>query len=354
MVSALQIAFPQPKWLVETGPDADIVISTRCRLARNLAAYPFPWRATERQRREIAQTLLQAVDGSPTFDRAIRILRNEIDDSTVIQLIERRLCSSNWWISEPSRWLVMSPDAVRSLLINEEDHLRLQAILPGLQVESSLELAQAAERELAERAEFALSDEIGFLTSSLGNAGTGLRLSVMLHLPALAATEHLPEVLHAAAELGSAVRGAYGEGSSATGALYQVSNTRACFVETYRILNRVRASTNYLVEAERQARLEQFGDEAGRRSLREATDDVLRLLFQEDAAQSRLLGMVSVLRLAAAEGILPVDLAECAAWITIAGAAPAPSGGPTAVTYEAIQRTAAIRHRVRLALDTLK
>jgi protein arginine kinase len=291
------------------------------------------------------------VDGSPLFERASRIPRDRLDGTEIRNLVELRLANPSWWDMGSDRWAVVSQDAIRSLLINEEDHLRLQAILPGLQVEFSLRAAEDAERQLAQRLELAWRDGIGFLTSSLSNAGTGLRLGVMLHLPALSATNDLENVLSAASELGCAVRGAYGEGSSATGAFYQVSNTRACFVETYRIVDRVRASALYLIEAERKARRAQFADGPGKRSLREATADVLRLLFEEDAAQPRLLGLVSILRLAAAEGVLPVDLAECAAWITIAGASPAPTEDHASETsFQAIQRTAAIRQRVRRAL----
>lgn len=351
-VSGLQPTHSDPRWLTETGPESDVVVSTRCRLARNLDGCPFPWRATEKQRREIALAILSAVDGSKAFGRGFRVSRDGLAADQIKRLIELRLSSSDWWQGGSARWLVACPDGVCSLLVNEEDHLRLQAIMPGLQVESCLSAANEVERQLSNRLEFARKEDIGFLTASLTNAGTGLRMSVMLHLPALSASEELPKILSAAAGLGSAVRGSYGEGSSATGAFYQVSNSQGCFVETYRIVARVRASAGYLVEAEREARRAQFSDEAGRQSLREATADVLRLLFSQEAGQSRLLGLVSMLRLAAAEGVLPIDLAECAAWIPIAGASPGAGRENSAETYQAIQRTATIRQRVRRALGS--
>src|SRR5438876_922457 len=145
-LKSLYAGLSEPKWRSETGPDADIVVSTRCRLARNLPAYPFPWRASERMRRETAQVMLEAVDSSEAFAQAARISHVALGESTIRQLVELRLCSTEWWHPGSARWLVVSVDGVRSLLINEEDHLRLQAILPGLQVESSLERAIEAEQ----------------------------------------------------------------------------------------------------------------------------------------------------------------------------------------------------------------
>src|SRR6187431_2240549 len=121
-----------PRWLLEDGPEGDVVLSTRCRLARNLEELPFPWRAPERQRRELAQAALSAVDGSSLLERSARIPRDGLAEKDLLRLVEMRLASSHWWEAGSLRWLIAAADGVTSLLVNEEDHLRIQAILPGL------------------------------------------------------------------------------------------------------------------------------------------------------------------------------------------------------------------------------
>lgn len=349
MTSGCALA-PRPRWLTESGPNNDVVLSTRCRVARNLADIPFPWRATEGERKQVAETILAAVQrASGDLARARAIPGERLDEEQTARLLEWRYVSRDWARGGPHRWLLIAPDRATSLLVNEEDHVRLQTILPGLQVESVLSRAEQAERALASAISFAWEERMGFLTTSLTNAGTGVRVSALLHLAGLAVSESREAVLEAATEVGCAVRGLYGEGTQGTGELFQVSNTGAYGLDLPQIAARIEAATHYLTEAERRARRERFGSQEGRDALAASCAEALRSLFRQEAAPRRLLPLVSVLRLAVAEGILPGSLAQTAEWVTLAGVEAAQAGSVERVTerFEAVRRSAALRQHLR-------
>jgi protein arginine kinase len=341
---------PTPRWQRETGPDSDVVISSRCRLARNIEGFPFPWRASDGELKHSAEMALNAIRRSGgIFSSGFNYQGERLAPETLSRLLEFRYASLEWTRSTSHRWLVITPDGSASLMLNEEDHLRFQAILPGLQVESVYSLAREAVEQLEVSLRYAEKADIGYLTASLTNAGTGLRLSALLHLPGLSSSQELETILEAAEQTGCAVRGVYGEGTHGTGELFQVSNSYTFRADPLQIVTRVNAATSYLVDAERRARHERFSSSHGRSALREATQEALGLLMQEEAAQERLLSLVSVLRLAVAEGILEGNLAETAEWIAIAGPADK-KGGSDALSrsrFEAVRRTSAIRQRLR-------
>lgn len=343
---------PPPQWLTDAGPECDVVLSTRCRLARNLAGVPFPWRAMEGQRKQVAQAVLDAVERCGTeLGQARRVCGDALDTATTTPLLEWQYASWVWMESGMHRWLLAWPDRVTSLLVNEEDHLRLQAILPGLQVESSLEAVYRIEHTLAAVLSFARDERIGFLTASLNNAGTGLRASVLLHLAGLAASTRLLTVLEAAAEVGCSVRGLYGEGTRGTGNLFQVSNTCSFGMEPVRVAERVVSAVKYIVEAERLARQEQFGTASGRALLRNTAENTLHRLFHAEQTIQRLLPLVSVLRLAVAEGVLPGDLVRTHEWVALAGVEDAQVHSME--HFEVVRRSAALRQRLRKSLQEI-
>jgi protein arginine kinase len=341
---------PRPLWMQETGADNDVVVSTRCRLARNLAGFPFPWRATELQRKQVAETTLEAVQraGGP-FAEAREIAADTLTPEQSARLLEWRYASQDWLRGGSNRWLIIARDTRTSLLINEEDHLRLQTLLPGLQVESTLEEAYRAESALSQQLAFAQEESIGYLTASLANAGAAMRLSVLVHLAGLAVSETLEATLEAVVGIGCSVRGLYGEGTQGIGELFQVSNTFTYGTSPERIAERVELAARYLAEAERRARRQAFGAEPGRTALAEAAQEALQQLFQAENPPRRLLPLVSILRLAIAEGILQTGLAQTAEWVALAGADAALSGPSERASerFQAIQRSASLRQRLR-------
>jgi protein arginine kinase len=218
-------------WLTEPGPEGDVVVSSRVRLARNLADYPFvtklaPERAVELAER-VKEPLCALRIGGPMhwvpIHDAPAILRLCLRER---HLVSRDLApSAEERAALPGRAVAFSDDETVSVMVNEEDHLRVQAMSAGFDVATAFQRAQTVDRELEHRLPFAVSDTYGYLTCCPTNVGTGLRASVMLHLPALSLVRpELEKVFLAVQRTGLALRGLYGEGTKATGDFYQVSN----------------------------------------------------------------------------------------------------------------------------------
>jgi protein arginine kinase len=308
-----------------------------------------------RERKEAANRALDAARraGGPLADAA-GVPRNEADPELLVRLLAARWVSPDW-AGEPlsDRWALVGTDRALSVMIHEEDHLRIQSILPGLAVNEAGESALRTASLLGDSLEYAEAADVGYLTASLSNAGTGMRASVMLHLPALSVSRERDAVFDTAKQVGCTVRGLFGEGSHGTGELFQVSNTYTWRTTSPDTLARTEVAARHLVNAERKAREAQFGAGAGRASLKNAVRSALDSLRREEAAPDRLLTLVSVLRLGAAQGILAVEPAETAEWIAVAGMAPLPLlAGEERLRFEAVRRTSAIRQRLRQIAST--
>jgi len=212
------------EWLRGEGSRAHVVISSRVRLARNLAGYPFATRAEEDQRREITLRMREELSGLGLGPRQYWVDLGKADKLEARFLVERHLISRELESGRGPRGVAFGSDEVVSVMINEEDHVRIQTIRAGLALEEAWQRALQVDRELEKRLEFAASNQFGYLTACPTNVGTGLRASVMLHLPALVHLKQIEKVFHAASRTGLTVRGFYGEGTMASGDLYQISN----------------------------------------------------------------------------------------------------------------------------------
>ena len=199
----------------------DIVASTRVRLARNLRGYPFPQKIKDEK---IYDEIIDKV--SQTFLENTDMLCVRIKELSALdrqRLVERHIISPE--LAKRSRGaLVHTPDYKISIMINEEDHIRIQAVCDGLDVEKALMAASEVEAMLSEELMLAYDDELGYLTACPTNVGTGMRISAMVHLPALTYSSSMPEVINSVNRMGYTVRGVYGEGSDAIGDFYQISN----------------------------------------------------------------------------------------------------------------------------------
>lgn len=212
------------EWLRGEGPRSDIVISSRVRLARNLAGFPFLGRADDGQRQEIVERLRPCLEQLHVASRSFYV---DIDSSDRIErrfLVERHLISRELESSKGARGVHFGSDEVVAIMVNEEDHLRLQAIKASLALDDAYQIASELDRRLEREVEFAASNRYGYLTACPTNVGTGLRASVMMHLPALVHLKQIERVFRAAQRTGLTVRGFYGEGTMASGDLYQISN----------------------------------------------------------------------------------------------------------------------------------
>ncbi|MCX7798770.1 MAG: hypothetical protein N2109_00320 [Fimbriimonadales bacterium] len=220
-------AWSTPAWLAADGFDADCVVSSRARAMRNLRGFRFPSAAKPSELLEVARLVREAAcrdTGSPeTTFRALGSLQLPDFDA----LVRLRLVSPHFAWREPGRLVLVNDAQTASILVNEEDHLRIQVLLPGHAVEDALEALERILAALSRSLEFAQAEPWGFLASSPPNCGSGLRLSVMAHLIGLAHAKRLRSVLAALTQRGLVVRGLFGEASKATGAFVQISTTQA-------------------------------------------------------------------------------------------------------------------------------
>jgi protein arginine kinase len=225
-VSLRQITDHAGEWLRGAGPHSDIVISSRVRLARNLAGFPFVGRANRHQRYEVLERCKQHLTDGRVADK---ILWVSIDDLPQIDrqlLVERHLISRQHAAAPDDlpRAVAVCPDETFAVMVNEEDHLRIQVMRSGLQLSEAFDQIDRIDDVLEDVLDFAYSRRFGYLTACPTNVGTGIRVSVMLHLPALKLTGEIEKVRRAARDMRLAVRGLFGEGSEALGDLFQVSN----------------------------------------------------------------------------------------------------------------------------------
>ena len=214
---------PSP-WLDGAGPQSDLVVSTRIRLARNLSGVPFTHRAREEQLQGVVASVSSAASSTNAFRESFLLRMNEVGPLDRQILVERHLVSHELGDGARPRGILLGPEERLSLMINEEDHLRLQAMASGFQLAGAWAVADKADDELADALDFAFSEEMGYLTSCPTNTGTGMRASVLVHLPALVLLQEIHKVLKSVMQVGLNVRGLYGEHSDVMGNLFQVSN----------------------------------------------------------------------------------------------------------------------------------
>lgn len=211
-------------WLKGEGPDSDIVISSRVRLARNLKGYAFLTRASEEDRKAIAAEIRRAITETGFEDLMGWFELGSMPALDRMLLVERHLISKELAGGDAESAVAFGKLETQSLMINEEDHLRIQILKPGLALEEAFAEARAFDRKLETKLDYAFSSQFGYLTVCPTNVGTGLRASIMVHLPALVFMKQLDKVFQAVSKINLAVRGLYGEGTQASGDFYQISN----------------------------------------------------------------------------------------------------------------------------------
>jgi protein arginine kinase len=213
------------EWLKGSGPESDIVISSRVRLARNLSRFPFLTRASDAERGQIHEAVRGALDKIGLGDNAHLYVELESQNEMTNRfLLERHLISRELANGSGDRGVLFNRSEMLAVMVNEEDHLRIQAIRAGFQVHDAYQDLQWLDDQLDRELEFAFSDEFGYLTACPTNVGTGMRASVMFHLPALVFTKQIDKVFSSVTKINLAVRGFYGEGTQASGDFYQISN----------------------------------------------------------------------------------------------------------------------------------
>ena len=241
-----------PAWMVREGPGADLSISTRVRLARNLAGHRFPLQADDAERRAICSAVCAAAREAAPALHALDL--SEVSERARGILVEKYLISPQMAAQGGGTLLLFDSDV--SAMVNEEDHVRLQCILPGLDLQRAHARLDAIDDALERHLDIAFSERFGYLTASPSNVGTGMRASAMLHLPALAIGGALGRVFEGLRGLGVTARGIYGEGSDAAGAIFQISNEVTLGSSERDLLAKVEGVIRTLADRERAAREE--------------------------------------------------------------------------------------------------
>jgi len=211
-------------WLESRGDSPEIAISSRIRLARNLNKIPFPQKASKEEQTESFERIKDACEEIPFFKGAPVLNLEEFDKVDRQFLLERHLISYEHSRGDGARGLVIGDKELISLMINEEDHVRLQGMQPGLELQQAWDILKRIDEEMDRRLDYAFASDIGYLTACPTNTGTGMRASVLTHLPSLVMDDEINKVLQALNKIGMVARGLYGEGTKMMGDLFQISN----------------------------------------------------------------------------------------------------------------------------------
>lgn len=239
-------------WYTECGKDGDVVLSSRVRLARNIKGIPFPARADEEQQQKIIEMCKNAVSCNDTLKNTIKYIDlSMMEDYEKQAIAERHLISPQMMDNSIKRGILLSDDNKLSVLVNEEDHVRIQAMEAGFDLDACFKQANLIDDLLEESVEYAFDEKIGYLTCCPTNAGTGMRASVMMHLPALVMSGNINSIIDSLAQLGVIVRGIFGEGSKAAGNIYQISNQYTMGETEEEIIDKFKQIVSEVTEKER-------------------------------------------------------------------------------------------------------
>ena len=231
-----------------------VVLMTRIRLARNLAKHPFPGWAKDGPKREIRDQCMQAVASLAQMKRGLAIPVESLDELQKQILVERHLISRELCHAKSGSGIVISKDQSCVVMVNEEDHLRIQVMRSGFQFKKVWNTINTLDSDLEEHIDYAFSPKLGYLSACPTNLGTGIRASAMMHLPALVISGQMEKVVRAVNQLGMAVRGLFGEGSDASGSIFQISNQTTLGESEEEIIKHLHGVLTTIVDQELNAR----------------------------------------------------------------------------------------------------
>lgn len=288
-----------------TDPGEGIVISSRVRLARNLNGRPFPgWLKRAERERVLAELQPVVADLPHLFDPSFN---QSMDTFTPLEkqiLVEKHLISREHAAKNAGSGVVISGNETVSVMVNEEDHLRLQGIYPGFALQEAWDSVDSADTMLEEHVEFAFSPQLGYLTACPTNVGTGMRASVMLHLPGLVLMDQINQVIKSVNQIGLAVRGLYGEGTEALGNLFQISNQMTLGESEQQIIERLTKVVKQIISHELNAR-QKLMQERGRMLADQLGRAYGIMLYSYQISSKEALNLISLLRLGVDLEILP-------------------------------------------------
>ena len=285
------------------GLDSDVVISSRVRLARNVAEYPFVSRLSVADSKRLVDELTPVIAEILGADSG-SFRMNELKETERQMLIERHLISKNFGMSTLTHSAAcIAADESACVMINEEDHLRIQTIAPGLDLQTPLARCQEIDRFLEKKVVYAFDDKLGYLTACPSNLGTGMRASVMMHLPALTLTKQMEQVRHAMDKSALVVRGLFGEGEPADGDYFQISNQVTLGYSEEALVGLLMQMVPHIVDYERQAR--KYLLKENRESITDRANRALEILRNTQSIKTaETLALLSNVRLGVCMGVV--------------------------------------------------
>lgn len=292
------------KWYMGLGNQGDIVLSTRVRLARNLEDYPFPSRLDSKEKEEVSSIIKEAL--SDYNEKALEnIDMASLTPAGAVSLAEKHLISPEFASETKGRTLLLSESEDVSIMLCEEDHVRIQVIYPGLSLEEAFDTAEKIDSHLEKKLSYAFNENLGYLTQCPTNLGTGMRASVMLHLPALSKKGAMRGLSTTVSKLGLTLRGSYGEGGESSGDIYQLSNQVTLGISESAAIQNLSSIALQIIAQEKQARAVLVKDEDFMDKIYRAYG-ILKSAYKLTSRE--LIGLLSYVRLGASEGILNVPL----------------------------------------------
>ena len=291
------------KWYEKAGQNSNVVVSTRVRLARNLRRQVFPARASLAQKEAVVKEVRAALlNGNSVLSREFRFLPlEELSPQAAASLVERHIVSPEFIADRQGKAVLVSEDESVSIMINEEDHVRIQVLREGLALKEAAETADRIDTLLGETLDFAYDREFGYLTQCPTNLGTGMRASLMLHLPGLTESGSMARVAANLSKLGLTLRGAFGEGSKAVGEMYQLSNQITLGLSENQAIENLSAIAGQLMGEEKKMRAAMCQDAGWQDRISRAAGALkwARMMSGSEAAEE-----LSLVRMGIAEGLL--------------------------------------------------
>lgn len=288
-------------------PEQDVVISSRVRLSRNFDDLPFSPKLTKEYAEEVIERTSDAVFHSEHGSAYSLLRMSDMEQDARTRLVEHHLISYDLLKYTSRSAAMVSSAGTITVMCNEEDHVRIQGMLPGLQLERSADMALRLDEHIGSRYPFAFDSQLGFLTAGPANTGTGMRCSVVLHLPALSGGGQMGAVMQAVAKLGLTIRGLYGEGSEARGHLYQLSNQATLGHSEEDVVRSLAAATEQIVGHERAMR-----ESVEKKDMMQLQDVLLRswgeLMYARLMTSKEFMRRYSDIRYAASMGYLHAPL----------------------------------------------
>lgn len=291
------------KWYLGTGAQNDVVINTSIHLARNIRKYPFPGRLTLPEKLKVNSVIKDAADLIDGYSFNYAEMKT-LSQSEVVSLAERHLVSPEFASSRDGRALLLTEDEAVSIMLNEEDHIRLQVMYAGFALDEAYRTASSIENALSRELNFAFDERLGYLTQDPTALGTGMKASVVLHLPALVSTSQITKIITMVSKLGLSLRGSYGEGAAAKGDMFRLSNTITLGISEKAAIENLKSIALQIAAQERTAREELFKAPVTEDRIYRAYG-VLKYARMIDT--SEFMDLISLVRLGAVKGLINME-----------------------------------------------